>query len=450
MYLPNVYGSAFVVDGQHRLFGYAHSHRAENKDDKTIFSVLAYENLDNQLEAQMFVDINSQQKQVAKGLLDELKAILHRDASDFTSRTAALVSKLVQDLNGQSGSKLYGRVRLTGDRFSATRCLSITQLADPMLKHRIFGEARKGGQEVPGPLSDSNKGTVEGDEEKGRECLQQLFDFIAETGPTQYAHGGAPGGYLWTNTGVRPLIGVFAAALRFVAEQQQLDLDMYPPAQFMAQVCGLVKPVVLYFEDGDGDDARAFRDRTGMKGVTKNEFEMMRIIRAEVPEFNAPGLVNTYLSSTVDGTRGGPSAYRRARVADAQVYSSRTSRRVREGEDWRAPKVVEGRSSRKSQDGLRGEAREGPQAQRVPVAVPVPDQHRDIVMQPSVWSKRFEAAFTFGKKGNKDKKTMWMVDLNDIRNTTHHVIKGVCRHDEVEQVRADHRHVMDKLKIAAC
>ena len=66
LYLPNVYGSAFVVDGQHRLFGYAYSDRAKNEDDKTAFSVLAYENLDMQLEARMFVDINSQQKQVAK------------------------------------------------------------------------------------------------------------------------------------------------------------------------------------------------------------------------------------------------------------------------------------------------------------------------------------------------------------------------------------------------
>ena len=303
LYLPNIYGSAFVVDGQHRLFGYAHSRRARNEDDKTVFSVLAYENLDMQREAQMFVDINSEQKQVAKGLLDELKATLHRDAPDFISRTAALASKLVQDLNRQSESRLRGRVKLTGERSTAIKCLSITQLADPMLKHHIFGDIRKGGQEVPGPLSDSNKGTFEGDEEKGYKCLQKLFNFIAEASPTQYALGSSPGGYLWTNTGVRPLIGVFAAALRFVAGQQQVNLDMYPPAQFMPRVCELVKPVVRYFEHGDRDDAQAFRDRTGMKGVTKNEFEMMRIMKAHVPEFDATGLVKYESQLDIDGTR---------------------------------------------------------------------------------------------------------------------------------------------------
>ena len=447
LYLPNVYGSAFVVDGQHRLFGYAHSQRARGKDDKTVFSVLAYENLDMQLEAQMFVDINSEQKQVAKGLLDELKATLHRDAPDFSSRTAALASKLVQDLNRQSGSRLHGRVKLTGDKSSAIRCLSITQLADPMLKHEIFGEVGKGGQKVPGPLSDSNKGTFEGDEEKGYECLQRLFNFIAETSPTQYALGSSPGGYLWTNTGVRPLIGVFAAALRFVAGQQQLNLDMYPPAQFMAQVCDLVKPVVLYFEHGDKDDAQAFRDRTGMKGVAKNEFEMMRIIKAHVLEFDAPGLVNYESQLDVDGTR---EAHQLIDDLELQMHKfillelqdeygqekmGGQPRWWREGvpERIRTDCVAKQEKDRKPKDF----------AWQYLTLI----NNRDIVMQPKVWSNRFEAAFTFRERGNKADKTMWMVDLNDVRNTTHHVIKGVCTRDEVEQVRAGHRHFMDKLKI---
>ena len=323
-----------------------------------------------------------------------------------------------------------------------------------MLKHQIFGEVRKGGQEVPGPLSDSNKGTFEGDGEKGYECLQKLFNFIAETGPTQYALGSSPGGYLWTNTGVRPLIGVFAAALRFVAWQQQLNLDMYPPSQFMPQVCDLVKPVVLYFDQGDRDDAQAFRDRTGMKGVIKNEYEMMRIIKAHVPEFDAPGLVTYESQLDVDGTR---EAHRLIDELELQMHRFIL---VVLQEEYGQEKV--GGHPRWWREGVpervRTDCVEKRERDRKPKECPWQYlsliNNRDIVIQPRVWSKRFEAAFTFGEKGNKAKKTMWMVDVNDIRNTTHHVIKGVCTHDEVEQVRAGHRHVMDKLRIvfslAAC
>ena len=445
LHLPNVYGSAFVVDGQHRLFGYAHSQRAKNRDDKTTFSVLAYENLDAHIEAKMFVDINSEQKQVAKGLLDELKAFLHRGARDFTSRTGALVSKLVQDLNRRSDSKLNGRVRLTGNKASALRCLSITQLADPMLKHQLFGDVRRGGQEVPGPLSDSNTGTMEGDEEKGYECLRTLFNFVAETGPRQYCLGNSPGGYLWTNIGVRPLIGVFAAALGFVARRQHLDLDMYSPSQFMPEICDLVKPVVLYFERGDRNDVQAFRDRTGMKGVAKNEFEMMRIIRNHTSRFEAPGLDDYEAQLDVEGTKEARDLINELELRMHNFILGELEKEYGRGRIGGLPRWWrEGVPER-----IRTDCAAKLEKDRRPKDFPWQYlsliNHRDIVIQPGVWSKRFEAIFTFGERGKKEDRTKWMVHLNDIRNTTHHVIKGVCTRDEVNQVRAWHGHVTGKL-----
>ena len=452
LYLPAVYGSAFVVDGQHRLFGYAHSHRANNANDKTAFSVLAYDNLDTQLEAQMFVDINSEQKQVAKGLLNELNATLHRDAADFTSRTGALASKVVQDLNGDPESKLYARVKLTGDTASATRCLSITQISEPILRHKLFGEALKSGKDIPGPLSNSNDGTFDGDVKKAYACLKTLFNFVADTGPRQFDLGNLPSGYLWTNIGVRPLIGVFAAALRFVAGEQQLKLDMYPPSQFMPRVCELLKPVVLHFEHGNREEAQAFRDRTAMKGVTRNEFEMMRIVQGNFPEFNPPGLADYISKLDEEGTKEAHQLIDELELRmhefilkelQAEFGTDKIGGRPkwwREGvpEQIRENCILRQERDRKPKDH--------------PWKYLTLITNRDIVIQSKIWSKRFEKAFTVhtrGNKGNKSKKTMWMVDVNDIRNTTHHAIKGVCTRDEVEQVRAAHKHVMKSMKSTA-
>lgn len=449
LYLPAVYGSAFVVDGQHRLFGYAHSRRAKNCNDKTAFSVLAYDNLDTQLEAQMFVDINSEQKQVAKGLLNELNATLHRDAPDFTSRTGALASKVVQDLNGDPESKLYARVKLTGDTASARRCLSITQISEPMLRHKLFGEVLKSGKDIPGPLSNSNDGTFDGDVRKAYVCLKTLFNFVAEAGPKQFNLGNASGGYLWTNTGVRPLIGVFAAALRFVADEQQLKLDMYPPSQFMPRVCELLKPVVLHFEHGNREEAQAFRDRTAMKGVTRNEFEMMRIVQAHFPEFNPPGLADYISKLDEEGTREAHQLIdelelRMHEFILKELQAEYGTEKIGGQPMWWREGVPEP---------IRTECISRQEKDRKPKDHPwkyfTLITHRNIVMQPRVWSKRFERAFSFqtsGTRGNKTKKTMWMVDVNDIRNTTHHAIKGVCTRDEVEQVRAAHQHVMKSMK----
>lgn len=449
LYLPAVYGSAFVVDGQHRLFGYAHSRRANNGNDKTAFSVLAYDNLDTQLEAQMFVDINSEQKQVAKGLLNELNATLHRDAPDFTSRTGALASKVVQDLNGDPESKLYARVKLTGDTASSRRCLSITQLSEPILRHKLFGEALKSGKDVPGPLSNSNDGTFDGDVGKAYACLKTLFNFVAETGPKQFDLGNVSGGYLWTNTGVRPLIGVFAAAMRFVAGEQQLKLDMYPPSQFMPRVCELLKPVVLHFENGNREESQAFRDRTAMKGVTRNEFEMMRIVRGKFPEFNPPGLADYISKLDAEGTK---EAHQLIDELELRMHEFILQGLQAEyGTDkfggqprwWRKGVPERIRTDCTSRQEKDRKPKDHPWKYLTLIT------HRDIVMQPRVWSKRFEKAFTFqpkGNKGNKANKTMWMVHVNDVRNTTHHVIKGVCTRDEVELVRTVHKHVIESMK----
>ena len=70
LYIPNKYKTAWIIDGQHRLFGYA------NLDDnflaQNIF-VVAFEKMPIEEEANLFVTINHEQKSVPKNLLDDLE-----------------------------------------------------------------------------------------------------------------------------------------------------------------------------------------------------------------------------------------------------------------------------------------------------------------------------------------------------------------------------------------
>lgn len=54
LHLPKRYHSAFVIDGQHRLYGYAGS---EYRKTNAI-PVVAFENLPSEKQAELFVDIN--------------------------------------------------------------------------------------------------------------------------------------------------------------------------------------------------------------------------------------------------------------------------------------------------------------------------------------------------------------------------------------------------------
>jgi DGQHR domain-containing protein len=73
LYLPNKYKSAWMIDGQHRLYGF--SNIPDKFLDKTLF-VLAFEKMDTQTEADLFITINHEQRSVSKSLLVASKPIL--------------------------------------------------------------------------------------------------------------------------------------------------------------------------------------------------------------------------------------------------------------------------------------------------------------------------------------------------------------------------------------
>src|SRR5690606_9468959 len=62
--IPNSYGIAYIIDGQHRIYGYANS---AYKQNNTI-PVVAFRDLDTMEQLEMFMDINENQKAVSPSL----------------------------------------------------------------------------------------------------------------------------------------------------------------------------------------------------------------------------------------------------------------------------------------------------------------------------------------------------------------------------------------------
>ena len=75
---PPYYGCAWVIDGQHRLYGYSKSKNAS----KHTVPVIAFESLSIKKQANLFVDINQEQKPVTKNLLWDLYPDIYYDSED--------------------------------------------------------------------------------------------------------------------------------------------------------------------------------------------------------------------------------------------------------------------------------------------------------------------------------------------------------------------------------
>lgn len=106
--LPRQYGSAWIIDGQHRLYGYLDS----GKSNDSHVPVLAFDNMSVRDQAQLFVDINKEQTPVSAGLLWDLYSDLYQGSFDMKQQELRAISIIVKRLNSDSNSPLYKLIQL--------------------------------------------------------------------------------------------------------------------------------------------------------------------------------------------------------------------------------------------------------------------------------------------------------------------------------------------------
>lgn len=121
LFLPNRYRTAWIIDGQHRLYGYA---PLSDKHLNQNIMVVAFEGLKKEEEANLFVTINHEQKSVPKTLLDDLEGELKWGSDKPSERVGAISARLVGLLNNDLGEALYGRVTQQGIPPTEKTCLT--------------------------------------------------------------------------------------------------------------------------------------------------------------------------------------------------------------------------------------------------------------------------------------------------------------------------------------
>ena len=109
--IPNAYGIAYIIDGQHRVYGYANS---EYKDKNTI-PVVAFEDMPSEEQLKIFMEINENQKAVSPSLRLDLEEDLYWDSKYIDSRMKALRSSIIKNLSGDSNSILYNKISVGED-----------------------------------------------------------------------------------------------------------------------------------------------------------------------------------------------------------------------------------------------------------------------------------------------------------------------------------------------
>lgn len=278
------YKSAWIIDGQHRLFAYSGHPRA----DSAHLAVLAFDGLPPSKQAELFIDINAQQKSVKPSLLQELYAELHWNAPEPAARVRAIVSKAIQALDADPESPFHQRILAADEKRDDKRCITLTSLFRALDKVDLYiGQTRRGGILEYGPLwaGDENEATL------ARTCfiLNCWFNQIERAAPDWWKAGAGEGGGLAMNDGVTASIDVLRSVFQHLEasgerlvrlENDDLSQRLDPYASALCHYLGGLSV----------EERKQFRDLRGVQGVTTRARRFQQAIQHNIPSFDPTGL----------------------------------------------------------------------------------------------------------------------------------------------------------------
>jgi DGQHR domain-containing protein len=294
LYLPDKYKSAWIVDGQHRLYGYS---GIDPKFSKQNVAVIAFQELSREQEAKLFVTINHEQKSVDSSLLDELDADLKWGSSVPKERLAAIAARTVQALTEIVGGTLFRRVVAQGMKRDDIICLTMTDIKGGIHRSHLIGAlAQKRRLLVGGPLSaDSDERTVV----RATEAINQFFGHLRSANPARW-DSGRPGGFC-VNIGVRAMLLLFYAAIKHSElKRKNFDASNATPEEIVEEAVAVAKPLIEFLSSvPDAEFLERFDVKPGSGGPPEFFYELCRVIWEHDNSFAPQGLAE-YIASKDD------------------------------------------------------------------------------------------------------------------------------------------------------
>ena len=426
--LPGQYGSAWIIDGQHRLYGYAYARR-DAKDDRSVVSVLAYENMPIRDEIQMFVDINTQQVKVSRNLVNEIVSSLDIDHEDPKRRLEALCARVALRLDSLGASPVKDRILTVAQDRDHFRCLTLTSLADGIAENNLLGTIHKVGKGTAvamqaGPLAEVSA-TPLLTLDKASETLAAYFNLFAVALSEHWTLGDAKGGYLCTNLGLRALMQLFRKLILFVERDGTRTVSL-EPAEIVERIAPLVAPIIEYFRRADPADVARFRNRgSSLVSVSQNCLQLMAMIYEAIPSFDLPEVREYLESQDAEGTKRAKDMIDEInRILFDDVLTTLKAKYGEAKDAWWVQGVP--KSVRNDCDRNYNENNGEHERWRYLFFV----NYADIVLYGDNWDN-FKDYYNFYGKGAKATLVRWIGKVNKARTVTHHAEKGPLSKDQV-------------------
>lgn len=411
LHLPQKYKSVYIIDGQHRLYGYANS---EYKNSNTI-PVVAFVNLEKEKQIKIFMEINENQKAVSKNLRNTLEADLLWFSDNKEEQKSALASRIAQKLGEDKQSSLYDRVIIGENKKTETCCITLDMIKTAILKSSYLNTYKKNAIILDGVI---DLGNIDATYNKMYPLIRDCLSFIREGIPQEWERGEGPGGYVCINVAIHSFIRILCDILVHLRQKKGINIKEINNNKLLEEIKYYLDPMIDFLANLSPEKGQELRKNYGAGAPQKFLGTLQTSVKEVRNDFNPEGLEKYIKDSS---KKYNTDSY--SMIMDIEKELNRdfkTKLMEKYLDKWQVnglPKEVYLASNelatKKSYDEKR--------------VVDLWDclhliDYRKIATYGDNWSSLFEKYYSWEKAEgrSKDAKTQWIEKLNTIRNKNSH------------------------------
>ena len=414
LHLPQTYKSIYIIDGQHRLYGYSGS----KWGNKNTIPVVAFVNLDKFEQIKLFMDINENQKAVPKNLRNTLDSDLLWNSDDFNAQRKALSSRIAQRLADDKKSPLFGRI-VVGENAPSIHCsVTLDIIVKSLRESNFYNKYNKQDILKNGTF---DKGNNDATYKILLPFLIQCFDYIEQFVTDDWKKSTNEEGSFICNTFIYALIKIFSDIIDYLCDKRIIE----PKSQNIDEIVEESRPyldlVAEYLQRLTHEEKMSFRKEYGRVGDKRLWRTLQQQINNSYVDFSPEGMTEFWENNSKKYNEESYKIIRDLELHLKKVISEKLKEKY--GINWFRskciPKVVYDEAQKLAAD--KNYSKEEGEPDCLPQDMLHLINYREIALYGSNWSEMFESILGQPDiKGNKKDRTEWMVKLNAIRNQNFH------------------------------
>jgi DNA sulfur modification protein DndB len=416
LHLPQTYRAAYIIDGQHRLYGYANSMRA----DTDLIPVVAFVDLARAEQVKLFMQINENQQAVPKNLRNTLNADLLWASDDYTERARALRLRIAQHLGEQKSSPLYDRIIIGENQRTNLRSITIESINNGLMRGNFIGTFTKTGAKTQGSFyAGDNQPTAS----RLIPFLEEAFRYLSDGLPAQYALGSAEGGFVFMNNGVEAYLRLLSDIVDHIKEHENVDPLKASTADVIDACKHFIDPLIDHLDGLTAEQGEEYRKLYGSGAGLRYYRKLQEAVRDARPKFVPAGLEDWLKAQDTQVNNEA----REIVSSLEELFKTDVKQRLEDefGSEWERLGIPQ---SLRREIAIRATEKnlDLPRKQHVTAwDMMYLVEYRSILTQNhDLWTRRFEKQYTKPgyeqRPGGWKARSSWIVELNDIRNGLSH------------------------------